>query len=186
MSATGAVSDQLAEVPRSLASLAEGFSADFASRSPHPGSSCFPLWRPASPFPTIAVMRVSTRNTKVVFFVTLGACLVAVAVALNVGWIILNWREMAVLVLGIVFFLAIIAGLILNTIFLVREIRRNEQHDSFINAVTHELKTPIASIRLFLETLLSRQVDEAQRHEFYNIMLADTDRLLQTVEQVLR
>jgi signal transduction histidine kinase len=131
-------------------------------------------------------MRVSTRNTKVVFFVTLGACLVAVAVALNVGWIILNWREVAILVLGIVFFLAIIAGLILNTIFLVREIRRNEQHDSFINAVTHELKTPISSIRLYLETLKAREVPPERRREFYDIMLADNDQLLHTVEQVLR
>ncbi len=131
-------------------------------------------------------MRVSTRNTKVAFFVTLGACLVAVAAALNVGWIILSWREVAVLILGIVFFLAIIAGLILNTIFLVREIRRNEQHDSFINAVTHELKTPISSIRLYLETLKAREVPPERRREFYDIMLADNDQLLQTVEQVLR
>ena len=131
-------------------------------------------------------MRVSSRNTKVVFFVTLGACLVALAAALNVGWIILNWREVAVLVLGIIFFLAIIAGLILNTIFLVREIRRNEQHDSFINAVTHELKTPIASIRLYLETLKAREVAPERRREFYDIMLADNDQLLHTVEQVLR
>lgn len=131
-------------------------------------------------------MRVSTRNTKVVFFVTLGACLVALAAALNVGWIILNWREVAILILGIVFFLAIIAGLILNTIFLVREIRRNERHDSFINAVTHELKTPIASIRLYLETLKAREVPAERRREFYDIMLADNDQLLHTVEQVLR
>jgi signal transduction histidine kinase len=131
-------------------------------------------------------MRVSTRNTKVVFFVTLGACLVALAAALNVGWVILNWRQVAVLILGIVFFLAIIAGLILNTIFLVREIRRNEQHDSFINAVTHELKTPIASIRLYLETLKAREVPPERRREFYDIMLADNDQLLHTVEQVLR
>jgi two-component system, OmpR family, sensor histidine kinase SenX3 len=134
----------------------------------------------------MATMRVSTRNTKAAFFVTLGACLVALAAALNVGWIILNWREVAVLILGIVFFLAIIAGLILNTIFLVREIRRNEQHDSFINAVTHELKTPIASIRLYLETLKAREVPPERRREFYDIMLADNDQLLHTVEQVLR
>ena len=120
------------------------------------------------------------------FFISFGSVLVGLAIALNVGWIILNWREVALLVLGIVFFVAIIAGLVLNTIFLVREIRRNEQHDAFINAVTHELKTPIASIRLYLETLKSRDVDEAQRGEFYDVMLSDSDRLLSTVEQVLK
>ncbi len=131
-------------------------------------------------------MAVTSQRKSMYFFVVLGVCLVALAVALNVGWILLNWREVALLVLGIVFFLVIIAGLVLNTIFLVREIRRNEQHDSFINAVTHELKTPIASIRLLLETVDSRSVDETRRHEFYKMMLADTDRLLQTVEQVLK
>ena len=132
-------------------------------------------------------MRVRGRRRKsIAFFITLGACLVSLAIALNVGWILLNWREVALLVLGIVFFLAIILGLVLNTTFLIREIRRNEQHDAFINAVTHELKTPIASIRLYLQTLKTREVEPAQRAEFYDIMLADSDRLLQTVEQVLR
>ena len=132
-------------------------------------------------------MRVRGRRRKsIVFFITLSACLVALAIALNVGWIILNWREVALLVLGIVFFIVLIFGLVLNTTFLIREIRRNEQHDAFINAVTHELKTPIASIRLYLETLKTRDVGEKERREFYNIMLADSDRLLHTVEQVLR
>ena len=132
-------------------------------------------------------MRVRPRRRKsVAFFITLGASLVVLAVALNVGWVILNLREVVLLVLGIVFFLVLIFGLVLNTTFLIREIRRNEQHDAFINAVTHELKTPIASIRLYLETLKTREVGEAQRHEFYNIMLADSERLLTTVEQVLR
>jgi signal transduction histidine kinase len=132
-------------------------------------------------------MRVRGRRRKsVAFFITLGACLVALAVALNVGWIILNWREVALLIFGIVFFVVLIFGVVLNTTFLIREIRRNEQHDAFINAVTHELKTPIASIRLYLETLKTREVDEEQRREFYNIMLADSERLLLTVEQVLR
>jgi two-component system, OmpR family, sensor histidine kinase SenX3 len=132
-------------------------------------------------------MRVKPRRRKsVAFFIALGACLVALAVALSVGWIILNWREVALLVLGIVFFNLLIFGLVLNTTFLIREIRQNEQHDAFINAVTHELKTPVASIRLYLETLKTRDVDEHQRQEFYNIMLADNDRLSKTVEQVLR
>jgi signal transduction histidine kinase len=131
-------------------------------------------------------MPVSGRRKSIAFFITLGACLVALAVALNVGWILLNWREVALLVFGIIFFMLIIVGLVLNTTFLIREIRRNEQHDAFINAVTHELKTPLASIRLYLQTLKSRDITEDQRQKFYDIMLADNDRLLQTVEQVLR
>jgi signal transduction histidine kinase len=99
---------------------------------------------------------------------------------------VLNWRRGVLAILGVFFFLLIIAGMVLNTIFLVREIRRNEQHDSFINAVTHELKTPVASIRLYLQTLQSRELDEAKRSEFYRIMLEDSDRLLHTIEQVLR
>lgn len=131
-------------------------------------------------------MRIISRQKAIYFFLTLGVALAAVAFAVGSGWIILNWREGIKVFLGIIFFGAIVAGLVLNTIFLVREIRRNEQHDSFINAVTHELKTPIASIRLYLETLQRREVDETQRREFYGSMLLDTDRLLHTVEQVLK
>jgi two-component system sensor histidine kinase SenX3 len=131
-------------------------------------------------------MSISGRRGKIIFFLSLGVCLAAVAVAVGSGWIILNWREGIKVFLGIIFFGAITAGLILNTAFLIREIRRNEQHDSFINAVTHELKTPIASIRLYLQTLQRREVDETQRREFYRFMVEDTDRLLGTVEQVLK
>ncbi len=131
-------------------------------------------------------MRITSRRGTIVFFVCLGIGLVALAVALNVGWIILNWRLRVLLFFGVIFFAVIIAGMIVNTSFLVREIRRSEQHDSFINAVTHELKTPVASIRLHLETLQRRDLPEAQKQEFYRVMLSDTDRLTETVEQVLR
>src|SRR5579863_9930227 len=131
-------------------------------------------------------MRISSRRGTIVFFLCLGIGLVALAVALNVGWIILNWREGVLLFFGIVFFALIIAGMVVNTIFLVRELRRSEQHDSFINAVTHELKTPVASIRLHLETLQRRELPEGRKQEFYKIMLSDADRLTETVEQVLR
>jgi signal transduction histidine kinase len=131
-------------------------------------------------------MRFTRRAKKIAFFVTLGSCLVGLALALNVTWIVLNWREVVPLVLGIVFFGLIIAGLVVYTVFLVREIHKNEQQDSFLNAVTHELKTPIASLRLYLETLQTRQLNEAQQKDFYRIMLEDTDRLLGTVEQILK
>ncbi|HMF56884.1 MAG TPA: HAMP domain-containing sensor histidine kinase [Pyrinomonadaceae bacterium] len=131
-------------------------------------------------------MRFRSHRKSITFFITLGVCLVGLAVALNIGWVVVNWREVALLILGIIFFSLIIAGIILNMIFLVREIRRNEQHDAFINAVSHELKTPIASIKLYLETLKKHKVEAEKQSEFYDIMLADTDRLLYTVEQVLR
>jgi len=131
-------------------------------------------------------MNITRRRGAIATFITMGVLLVGLAVALNVGWIILNERTVAFAVLGIILFAILIAGVVLNTIFLVREVRRNERQDSFLNAVTHELKTPIASIRLYLETLQKRPVDEARRQEFYSIMLSDSDRLLATVEQVLK
>lgn len=129
---------------------------------------------------------ITGRRRSVIFFTVFGICLVALTVALNVSFVVVTWQQGLLAILGLVFFLLIIAGMVLNTIFLVREIRRNEQHDSFINAVTHELKTPIASIRLYLQTLQARDLDEPKRQEFYRIMLEDSERLLHTIEQVLR
>src|SRR3954454_20115266 len=126
------------------------------------------------------------RRKTAIFFLVSGIVLIAIAVVLNVSWVLLNVREVALLVVGIIFFAVIITGLTLNTVFLVREVRRNEQHDAFLNAVTHELKTQIASIKLYLETLRSRHVDDEKRAEFYEVMLADSDRLLGTVEQFLQ
>ena len=126
------------------------------------------------------------RHRAIAFFVALCVLLVAATLSLNIGWIVINARQFTPLVLGVVSFALIIAGLIVYTVFLVLEIKRNEEHDSFINAVTHELKTPLASIRLYLQTLQSRAVSEDQRRAFYGIMLADADRLHHTVDQVLR
>ncbi len=131
-------------------------------------------------------MRNIRRRRAISFFITLGVCMVAVAITLQFGWIILSWRRLVPFVIGVPFFALLIAGVILNTIFLVREVRRNEHHDSFLNAVTHELKTPVASIRLYLETLQRRNIAEEQRQEFYSIMLSDSERLLATIEQVLK
>lgn len=112
--------------------------------------------------------------------------LVGAAISLNIGWIFITARRVTPLVLGVISFALIIAGLIIYTVFLVLEIKRNEEHDSFINAVTHELKTPIASIRLYLQTLQARSMSDEQRRHFYDIMLADADRLHRTVDQVLK
>lgn len=131
-------------------------------------------------------MIVAGRRKSIAFFISLGAGLVLIAVLLYIGWVLLKWHTGILLFLGALLVAMIISGVVLNTTFLVREIRRNAQHDAFINAVTHELKTPVASIRLYLETLQTRAVDEDKRKEFYRVMLEDSDRLLATIEQVLR
>jgi two-component system, OmpR family, sensor histidine kinase SenX3 len=131
-------------------------------------------------------MNLTRRRGAIAFFITLGVCLTALAVVLNVTWVHINGRRIALDVVGFFLFAILIAGVVLNTVFLVREIRRNERQDSFLNAVTHELKTPIASIRLYLDTLERHPIDESQRQRFYSTMRSDTDRLLATVEQVLK
>lgn len=131
-------------------------------------------------------MVVGGRRKSIAFFISLGIGLIMFVVFLYVGWVLLNWRTGILLFFGVLLVLVVIAGVVLNTTFLVREIRRNAQHDAFINAVTHELKTPVASIRLYLETLQTRPVEEAKRQEFYHTMLDDCDRLLGMIEQILR
>ena len=131
-------------------------------------------------------MNMNRRRGAIALSITLGVLLVGGLITYNIAWIILYKGRIAAIILGVIFFALLTAGVVLNTVFLVREVRRNERQDSFLNAVTHELKTPIASIRLYLETLQRREVPEVQRQEFYKIMLADSDRLLSTVEQVLK
>ncbi len=126
------------------------------------------------------------RKKSIAFFIALGAGLISVIILLYVGWVLLGWHRGILLFLGALLLALIIAGIVLNTTFLVREIRRNEQHDAFINAVTHELKTPVASIRLYVETLQTRTLDDTKRNEFYGIILSDSDRLLGSIEQILR
>jgi signal transduction histidine kinase len=131
-------------------------------------------------------MNLTRRRGITAFFIVMGSCLIGLLAILNIYFVHLSGRRLALDVIGFIVFAILIAGVVLNTVFLVREIRRNERQDSFLNAVTHELKTPIASIRLYLETLERRPLDEAQRQRFYTIMRADTDRLLATVETVLK
>jgi len=131
-------------------------------------------------------MNLTRRRGTTAFFITLGVCLTALAIALNITWIHNNGRRFALDLVGVLLFAVLIAGVVINTVFLVREIRRNERQDSFLNAVTHELKTPIASIRLYLDTMQRHPVDEVQRQKFYATMRSDTDRLLSTVERILK
>ena len=126
-----------------------------------------------------------TRKRSIVSVALLGAGLIAVAVALNVSFIVVNWRTGLLLLLGIASFAVLIGGLALNTMFLIREIRKSEQHDAFIHAVTHELRTPLASIKLYLQTFQQRELAPDTQHELIDTMLEDSDRLQRTIDQIL-
>ena len=125
------------------------------------------------------------RTRSIVLAALFGSGLIAVAAALNVSFIVVNWRAGLLVLLGVLSFVVLVGGLVLNTLFLIREIRRSEQHDALIHAVTHELKTPLASIKLYLQTLRQRDLPPATQHEVIDTMLDDSDRLQRTIDQIL-
>jgi len=136
----------------------------------------------------------STRRPKWVH-ITIGSILIVVTVALTVFWQVLagsDWlaREAGTLrwviyFLGTLLFLLLIGGLTLMVLLLIREVRLNERQSNFVSAVTHELKTPVASLKLYLDTLQMRDLPESRREEFYRTMRQDLDRLHATINNVL-
>jgi signal transduction histidine kinase len=131
------------------------------------------------------------------FPVTLGIVLTIVALALAFGWQILVFsdaravaRELTTLdwilfILGGVSFGLIISGLLWLCLWLVREMRLNQRQRAFLDAVTHEMKTPLASLRLYVDTFERHDPDREHRREFLERMQDDLERLDQTVDQVL-
>jgi two-component system phosphate regulon sensor histidine kinase PhoR len=124
--------------------------------------------------------------------------MIVMLVGLTIGWVLLNvfsaldaektsrsaiyWILLSV---GAVFFACLLAGVILYLIWLIQNINLNRRQSNFIDAVTHELKTPIASLKLYLQTLNRREVQGPQRQEFYATMMEDVDRLDRLINQLL-
>jgi signal transduction histidine kinase len=131
------------------------------------------------------------------FPLTVGIVLTLIAVSLAVGWQILVVADLEpvtrglttvqwlLIGLGSLFFILIIVGLVLLCAWLVREMRVNQRQQAFLDAVTHEMKTPLASMRLFLETLGRHDVAPERRRSFLARMEEDVERLEHTVSQVL-
>ena len=128
---------------------------------------------------------------------TIGIASMVLVLVLAVGWQILVWRgdsdipgtlsrlDAVLFVLGTIFFLLVLAGLLWLSVKLVLEVRLNQSQRAFLDAVTHELKTPLSSFRLGLETMGRHELDPAKRREFLERMGEDLDRLENTVSQVL-
>jgi two-component system sensor histidine kinase SenX3 len=128
-------------------------------------------------------------------YVAMGVALISVAVALTIAWQILaapdavgrgvGTARAVAYFFGSLLFLLLIGGLVLIVILLLREVRLNERQSNFVSAVTHELKTPVASLRLYLDTLEYRELPEGKRKDFYRTMRQDLDRLNGTINNVL-
>jgi signal transduction histidine kinase len=128
-------------------------------------------------------------------YVLVGVGLIVVAVALTVAWQILAAPESVpravgparavAYFFGSLLFLLLIAGLVLIVMLLLREVRLNERQSNFVSAVTHELKTPVASLKLYLDTLEYRDLAPDRRAEFYRTMRQDIERLNGTINSVL-
>jgi two-component system sensor histidine kinase SenX3 len=143
----------------------------------------------------VATSQLSRSRRPKWHYVAVGVVLIVVAVALTVAWQILAAPESASRAVGparvIAYFfgsllvLLLIAGLVLIVILLLREVRLNERQSNFVSAVTHELKTPVASLKLYLDTLEYREMTPDRRAEFYRTMRQDIERLSGTINNVL-
>jgi signal transduction histidine kinase len=125
---------------------------------------------------------------------SVGISLILVALVLTVGWQFLGIAATPavsgtlrgiIYFFGTALFLLLIGGLGLLVVLLLREVRLNERQSNFVSAVTHELKTPVASLKLYLDTLQLRDLPDGQREEFYRTMREDLDRLQGTITSVL-
>lgn len=127
--------------------------------------------------------------------ITLGVVLIILTLLLTTGWVLiivfrateepqpgLYW---ALLAIGASCFMLMLLGIITYLVLSIRTINLTRRQSNFIDAVTHELKTPIASLKLLLQTLNSQQLNEAEREEFYRLMMSDANRLDTMINQVL-
>ncbi len=119
--------------------------------------------------------------------ITLSVTLIVLNVTLMVVWIVLFAQNTwwAALVLGVVVFTLILTGLSIYMVLMIKEVRLNQRQANFVDAVTHELKSPIASLSLHLETLTLRSLSDDQRQKFYATMERELERLDHLITQLL-
>lgn len=122
--------------------------------------------------------------------------MIALLIVLIVGWVLLAVNGAladtsyaglywALLSVGATFMALLVAGVVLYLTLSVKAISLARRQSNFIDAVTHELKSPIASMKLYLQTLNRRRVDQQQQADFYRFMLEDLDRLDHLITQII-
>jgi signal transduction histidine kinase len=119
--------------------------------------------------------------------ITLSVVLIVLNTTLMVSWIVLLAQSTlwGTLVVGIVVFAMILAGLSFYMILMIKEVRLNQRQANFVDSVTHELKSPIATLKLYLQTLEMRELSAERRGEFYRTMSRELERLDHLITQLL-
>src|SRR6185436_16236292 len=126
--------------------------------------------------------------------ITLGVLMFVILVALLVGWIVLSifgwdWKRaplyIALLSTGTIFLTFAIVGTALYLTLSIKAINLSRRQSNFIDSVTHELKSPIASLKLYLQTLNRRNVSPGEQEKFFKDMLEDVERLDQLINHLL-
>ena len=114
------------------------------------------------------------------FPITLGVAMIVIIVALIVGWVLLALKSTmywALLSVGSLMFALVLLGVVIYLILTIKAINLTRRQSNFIDSVTHELKSPIASLKLYLQTMSMRQVSEEERQQFQTFMMKDVERL---------
>jgi signal transduction histidine kinase len=128
--------------------------------------------------------------------IVLAIVMIVLLVVLTVGWVLLSvfgalkddrlaalyW---ALLSIGATFIALLLAGVVIYLILSIKAINLNRRQSNFIDSVTHELKSPIASMKLYLQTLHRHQVSQQEQASFHGFMLEDLDRLDRLINQLL-
>lgn len=119
--------------------------------------------------------------------ITLSVSLMVIILVLMICWIIVLAHQTwwAALAIGTVLFVMALAGVGLYLYLHLREMQLNQRQANFVDSVTHELKSPLASLKLCLETLQLRQIPPAKQQEFFRLMMEDLDRLERLINHLL-
>lgn len=125
------------------------------------------------------------RRRSVGWPITLGVVMIVLLILLCVGWILLSLNYLSLLALGTIILALLLVGVVFYLTISVKQIGLNQRQSNFIDSVTHELKSPIASLKLYLQTLSRRNVNEDQQADFYRFMLEDVARLDTLINHML-
>jgi signal transduction histidine kinase len=94
----------------------------------------------------------------------------------------LNW---VILLEGSFLMIVILGGVLLIFVFWGKQAKLNRLQSNFVSSVSHELKSPLASIQLYLETMKLQKVSPEEVQEFVEIMLTDTERLSSLIDNIM-